>query len=151
MQPSEAGNGPLNVHACQLPLPVPQPPGLRLSLLIFRRMATHGLHDAQATMIAVDAFGAGFRRPLVLMRAFVAELAGGSRRRLLVAPCCALRMTMDEARVLGVLVAANAHGDTAAHHLRVLTDRYAIAEILSAAAALNAALADLGRPLELRA
>lgn len=150
MQPSEPGNGPLDVHACQLPLPVPQDPGLRLSLLIFRRMAAHGLRDAQATMIAVDAFGAGFRRPLVLMRAFVAELAGGSQRRLIVAPCCALRMTMDEARILGVLAAANAHVDAAIHHLRVLTDRYAIAEMLSAAAAINAALADLGRPLELR-
>ena len=136
--------------ACQLPLPVPQEASLRLMLMLFRRMATHGLRDGRAIMLAVDGFGTGFRRPLVLLRAFIAELATRSGRQITVAPCCALRMTMDEARVLGVLAAAGSTGDCAAHHLRMLTDRFDVAEPLSAAEALNAALADLGRPLELR-
>ena len=84
---------------CQLPLPLPEEEDLRLVLRIVRRMAAHGLRDAQAALLAIDGFGQGFRRPLVLLRAFVAELAQCSHRRIIVAPSCALRMTMDDPSV----------------------------------------------------
>lgn len=132
---------------CQLPLPLPEEEDLRLVLRIVRRMAAHGLRDAQAALLAIDGFGQGFRRPLVLLRAFVAELAQTSRRRITVAPSCALRMTMDEARLIGVLATASHNPDCARAHLRVLADRHDVCHPLSAALAIASALGDLGRPL----
>ena len=45
----------------------------------------------------LGAFGRSYRRPLVLMRAMMLELARASSRKILVAPCCCARMTADEA------------------------------------------------------
>jgi hypothetical protein len=132
---------------CQLPLPLPEEEDLRLVLRIVRRMAAHGLRDAQAALLAVEGFGQGFRRPLVLLRAFVAELAQCSHRRITVAPSCALRMTMDEARLIGVLATASHNPDCARAHLRTLADRHDVCHPLSAALAIASALDDLGRPL----
>ncbi|MFM6930664.1 MAG: DUF6628 family protein [Novosphingobium sp.] len=132
---------------CQLPLPLPDDEVLRLVLRIMRRMAAHGLRDAQAALLAIDGFGQGFRRPLVLLRAFVAELAQSSRRRITVAPSCALRMTLDEARLIGVLATASHAPDCARAHLRDLADRHDVCHPLSAALAIASALGDLGRPL----
>lgn len=132
---------------CQLPLPLPEHEDLRLVLRIVRRMAAHGLRDAQAALLAIDGFGQGFRRPLVLLRAYVAELAQISRRRITVAPSCALRMTMDEARLIGVLATAAHNPACAREHLRAITDRHDVSNPLSAALAIASALSDLGRPL----
>lgn len=132
---------------CQLPLPLPEHEDLRLVLRIVRRMAAHGLRDAQAALLAIDGFGQGFRRPLVLLRAYVAELAQISRRRITVAPSCALRMTMDEARLIGVLATAAHNPACAREHLRAITDRHDVCNPLSAALAIASALSDLGRPL----
>lgn len=136
-----------NLHRCQLPVPLPEDEDLRLVLRIMRRMATHGLRDAQATLMAIDGFGKDFRRPLVLLRAFIAELAQASRRRITVAPSCALRMTADESRLVGALATASHEPDRSRAHLRLLTDRPDVCHPLSAALAIASALGDLGRPL----
>jgi hypothetical protein len=134
-------------QSCQLPLPLPDNAGLCLILRMIRRMTAHGLHDAQASLLAIEGFGQGFRRPLVLLRAFVAELAHCSHRRITMAPGCALRMTLDEARLLGVLATASHNPACARAHLRALADRHDVSNPFSAGLALASALADLGRPL----
>lgn len=133
--------------SCRLPLPLPENEDLRLVLRIMRRMAAHGLRDAEAALLAIDGYGHGFRRPLVLLRVFVAELAQCSHRRITMAPGCALRMTMDEARIVGVLATASHNRANAREHLRALTDRHDVCSPFSAALAIGSALHDLGRPL----
>lgn len=132
---------------CRLPLPLPDNGELRIVLRITRRMAAHGLHDAQAALMALEAYGTGFRRPLVLLRAFVAELAHCSGRRITMAPACALRMTPDEARIVGILATSGHNPGNAREHLQALTDRHEVCHPLSAAQAIASALADLGKPL----
>ena len=108
-------------RSCALPLPLPREDTQRLVLRCLRRMAAHGTRDAQAALWVFEAFGIHFRRPLVLLRAFVVDVAQVSARRISVAPCCAMRMTLDEARLIGVLAAAGDNPVAAAHHLRALT------------------------------
>jgi hypothetical protein len=92
-------------RACTLPLPLPVNRREQVVLLLFRRMAIHGLRDAQATMLALDHFGGGFRRALHLVRAFLHGLSRHAAGRIQVAPCCAPRMTRHE----GLIVAAMVH------------------------------------------
>ncbi len=84
-----------------LALPLPASRHLTLGLVLVRRIAAHGLNDARAAMLAMDAGGEGFRKLLILARTLVVDLARASRRRILLAPCCACGMTRDE----GLLVA----------------------------------------------
>lgn len=102
---------------CPLPLPLPKDHAQRLTLRCLRRMAAHGVHDAQAALWMFEGFGLHFRRPLVLLRAFVIELAQVSRRRIQLAPYCAMRMTADESRIVALL----ADPATASRHLPDLT------------------------------
>jgi hypothetical protein len=132
-----------------LPLSLPAAATQRLVLRCLRRMAAHGPRDAQAALLVFEHFGIHFRRPLVLLRAFVAELAQGAERRITIAPCCAIRMTRDEGWMIGVLVAAADHPDCASRHLRLLTGSDEVASPLSLAAAFNQTLTGLGRPLAL--
>ena len=130
-----------------LPLPAPEDRMQRLVLFAIRRMAAHGVRDAYAANLLFSNFGINFRRPLVLLRAFMIELSQTSKRTITIAPCCALRMTMDEGRIVGVLATAASNRFTAAKHLKELAGDSAISSPLSVAAAFNNALADLGRPL----
>lgn len=118
-----------------LPLPLPEERGLRIALIMIRRMARHGLDDSRATLLAIDAFGSGFRKPLLLARCLVFELARASRRRLRIAPCCLCGMTTDE----GLIVAMIRGGGLAPYE--ALTDDAACTEALSSAEALGAELA----------
>ena len=86
-----------------LEIPLPARRHQTLGLVIFRRMASHGLHDASATMLAVDAAGSEFRKLLILARALVIDLAGSSRRRITLAPCCAHGMTRDEGLLMAMI------------------------------------------------
>ncbi|MGN6820519.1 MAG: DUF6628 family protein, partial [Sphingomonas sp.] len=61
-----------------LPHPLPGTTAARILLLAVRRMGAHGLNDAVATSAFLSAFGQGFQRPLLLARAFMAELAATS-------------------------------------------------------------------------
>lgn len=118
-----------------LPLPLPEERALRIALVMIRRMAGHGLEDSRATLLAIDAFGPGFRKPLLLVRCLVFELCRASRRRLTLAPCCALGMTLDE----GLIVALIRGGGLAPY--AALTDDARCTAPLSSAEALGAELA----------
>jgi hypothetical protein len=121
----------------------------RLTLICLRRMAAHGIRDARASLLVFDAFGIHFRRPLVLLRAFLSELAQCSERSISLAPCCAHRMTADEARLIGVLATAANSLDCARYQLGVLTRSERVESPLSLARAFNLTLAELGQPLAL--
>ncbi len=133
--------------ADRLILPLPDDRIQRLVLFALRRMTAHGIRDAHAANLMFNTFGIHFRRPLVLLRGFIAELARCSERRITMAPCCALRMTGDEAALVGVLAVAASNPACAARHLRGLSARDEVSAPLSLAAAFNEALADAGLPL----
>ncbi|PCH76951.1 MAG: hypothetical protein COC07_06780 [Erythrobacteraceae bacterium] len=114
-----------------LDLPLPARRHQTLALVLVRRLAGHGLHDARATMLALDAGGTEFRRLLVLARALVVDLARTSRRRILLAPCCAAGMTRDE----GLLMAMIGGGGLDVHG--VLTDDAGCAIAMTTAHALG--------------
>lgn len=138
-----------NPGQCQMPLPLPYEQTQRIMVRCLRRMAVHGLRDAQASLWVFEHFGIHYRRPLVLLRAFVVELAQVSQRRIQIAPCCAMRMTLDEGRIVEILAAAGHDPSCAQRHLRLLTEVENVASLLSLAAAFNDTLAALGKPLEL--
>lgn len=132
-----------------LPLPAPDDRMQRLALFAVRRMAAHGVRDAYAANLLFSNFGINFRRPLVLLRAFMIELSQTSRRTITIAPCCALRMTVDEGRIVNVLAIAAIDSFAATKQLRELAGCDAVSSPLSVAAAFSNALADLGQPLVL--
>jgi hypothetical protein len=134
---------------CQMPLPLPLEHNQRIVLRCLRRMAAHGVRDAQGSLWMFEQFGIHYRRPLVLLRAFVIELAQVSQRRIQIAPCCAMRMTLDEGRIVEALAAASDSPATAQRHLRQLTEADNPASPLSLAIAFNDTLAALGKPLAL--
>lgn len=132
---------------CQLPLPAPADPLERLLLIALRRMGSHGLHDANAALLVFERFGIRFQKPLVLLRAYVMELARASQRQIMLAPCCAGRMTLDEGRMLAVLAMVQTTPAGARHHLRQLCDGEAIDAAYSVALVLADTLAGLGQPI----
>ncbi|AXK42949.1 DUF6628 family protein [Erythrobacter aureus] len=117
-----------------LELPLPARRHQTLGLILMRRLAAHGLHDARATMLALDASGAEFRKVLVLARALVIDLARTSQRRILLAPCCATGMTRDEGLLMALIGGAglDVHG--------VLTDDARCAVAMTSAHALGGEL-----------
>lgn len=125
-----------------LPLPLPADPSQRLVLRCLRRMAMHGIRDAQAALFLLEHFGIEFRRPLVLLRAFMAELAQSSTQRITLAPCCAMRMTPDEGRIVAILSMAADDPDSAGQQLQHLTGSNQITSPLSLAAVFGKTLAD---------
>jgi hypothetical protein len=130
-----------------LPHPLPEAVGDRLLLLAIRRMGAHGLADAAVAQRYVSAFGQGFRRPLVLARAFMAELAATATTTIAIAPCCCQRMTGAESAILTAIGQAERRPETARLLLAdVLAQRRADA-IVASAAALSAAFADAGLPI----
>lgn len=133
--------------ATLLPQPMPASPNRQLLLFGIRRLAAYGLNDAHAAHALLIGFGRGFRRPLVLLRALMAELSFASTQRLTVAPCCCPRLTQAEASLIDVIVDARAD-PRAAHAILVGLMRVPHAlGALSSAQAVGQAFADLGRPL----
>jgi len=55
-------------------------------------MGATGLNDASAASAFIGLFGLSYRRPLVLVRALMAETARVSARTISLAPCCRGRM-----------------------------------------------------------
>lgn len=130
-----------------LPHPLPAAYGDRLLLLAIRRMGAHGLADAHVAQSFVTAFGGGFRRPLVLARSFMAELAATATTTIAIAPCCCARMTWAEGALLTAISQAECRPDAARLLLAdVMAERRADA-IVASAAALSAAFADAGMPI----
>lgn len=119
-----------------LPVALPQDTLQKTVLIILRRMAIHGLRDASASTLALEAFGSGFRKVLVLSRCLLQEMATASNRSIRIASCCAPRMTRDEALIMDVIL----RGDREA--LSAVTDNETPDRALSAAFCLAETLAE---------
>lgn len=132
--------------AARLVAAIPTSPDTRLALFTVRRMGAHGLSDAHATLALLNALGLGFRRPLMLTRAFLTDLAGTTRRTIALAPCCCQRMTGSEQAILDLL-SGEGDLDTLRPIARELLGRDEVDHVLASAAAVRAAYADAGRPL----
>ena len=130
-----------------LPHPLPHCENARIALFTMRRMGAHGLSDARAAHTLFTAFGQGFRRPLVLMRALMADLAGSAAGTIAIAPCCCARMTPAESAMLSILARVETAPDTARYLMRDLLGVRSIDGVLTSAAAVAAAFADEARPV----
>lgn len=131
-----------------LPHAMPASAGARLALFAFRRLGAHGLDDAAAARAMLAAFGPGFRRPLVLMRAMMADFAARALAPIAIAPCCYVRTTHAEHAMLAILARAETAPDCARLLLGdLLGVRYADG-VFASAMAVATAFADAGRPIE---
>jgi hypothetical protein len=131
-----------------LPFPAPVEPNRRLLLYCLRRMGAHGLNDAHAASAMLAAFGASYRRPLLMLRVFMQETAQMAARRISIAGCCCMRMTFDEARLVDAIATAESDIRNAALLLRQAMGTEQSLGAICAAQALQAAFADLGRRLD---
>lgn len=125
----------------------PDDPARNLLLYAVRQMGANGVDDAMVAQAYLTAFGKNFRRPLLLTRTLMLELAGTAIRPIAIAPPCCGRMTACEGVMLDVL--ARAATQPAAAGL-LLADMLGVREAggaLASAAALAAAFHDLGLPL----
>lgn len=119
----------------------------RLLLFALRRVASAGLNDAHAANAFIGVFGLSFRRPLILLRALMAEVSRISERRILVAPCCCPRMTMSEATLMGAIATAVARPHEAHRRICITLGVTNALGALSSAQAMAQSFEDLGRPL----
>ena len=132
-----------------LPHSAPQESGARIFLHGVRRMGVGGLGDAHAASMLIGAFGLSFRRPLVLMRAMMAELARASHQSIMIAPSCCCRMTIAESMLLRAVAHASEEPRLAHELLCNLCGLDSAIGVLSSAQAVSQAFADLGRPVEI--
>ena len=132
-------------NACLLPLPLPDGRIERSVLFAVRRMAAHGVRDVSAAWLILDLFSTGFRRPLVLLRAFMLELAHAATGTIRVAPCCAPRMTEHEGLIMLTLFTAAGDLASAEDALAQLTGSARVFEPLSAAAVFGRAIGEQAR------
>ena len=130
-----------------LPHAMPECENARLALFAMRRMGAQGLHDARAAHTMFTAFGQGFRRPLVLLRALMADLAGTSAGTIAIAPCCCARMTSAESAMLTILARVETAPEVARYLMADLLGIRRIDGVLTSAAAVAMAFADEGRPV----
>ena len=130
-----------------LPHPLPETTAARILLLAVRRMGAHGLNDAVAANTFLSAFGQSFQRPLLLARAFMAELAATSTTTIPIAPCCCARTTWAEWTIITAIGQAERRPDVAQLLLADLMAQRRADAILMSATALSAAFADAGLPL----
>lgn len=135
-----------NTFAATLPALQPEDAGARLLLFGVRQMGTNGIHDASVAHAFVTAFGMHFQRPLVLLRALMAEISTAASGPIQIAPWCCPRMTGAEAVLLDVLGRVR-HNTEGAHMLLAdllgTRDAYGV---LSTAHALSEAFADMALP-----
>lgn len=132
-----------------LPHSAPDDSGARLFLQSVRRIGVGGLGDAHAASLLIGAFGLSFRRPLILMRALMAELARASQQPIMIAPSCCCRMTIGESILLRAVAMACDEPRRAHARLCHLCAVDSAIGILSSAQAVAQAFADLGRPIEI--
>lgn len=132
-----------------LPHSAPDESGARLLLLSVRRMGVGGLNDAQAASLMIGGFGLRFRRPLVLVRALMAELARASQRSIMIAPSCCCRMTIAESTLLRAVALSIVAPRRAHSRFCSLCGIDQAIGIVSSAQAVVQAFADLGRPLDI--
>lgn len=130
-----------------LPFAAPMVGTNHLLLYVIRRMGAHGLHDAAATNALLGVFGINYRRPMIMMRAFMAETARGADKKILIAACCCARMTIDEARLIEAIATSLDDPRGAGLLLRQTMGCNQDVGALSAAQAVCTAFEDLGRKL----
>jgi hypothetical protein len=130
-----------------LPHALPECPNARVVLFAMRRMGANGLSDARAAHGFFTAFGEAFRRPLMLMRALMADMAANAAVPIAIAPCCCARMTPSEHVLLAIVARVETRTDSARLLLRDLLGQRHVDHVLTSAAALAAAFADEGRPV----
>jgi hypothetical protein len=130
-----------------LPHNVPTSPYARLLLFAMRRMAAGGIEDAHAAHAFFTGFGLGYRRPLVLTRALMAEVSRVSAIRLVVAPCCCPRMSKAEHVLLDAVAGATAHPQAAHDALARLLHVRDCLGLVTSAQAVATSFADHGMPL----
>ena len=130
-----------------LPHSLPACANARIVLFAMRRMGANGLADARAAHVMFTAFGQGFRRPLVLMRALMAELASSAAGTIAIAPCCCARMTPAEAALISIVAWVESAPDTARLLTADLLGVRRVENVLMAAGAVATAFADEGRPV----
>lgn len=126
---------------------LPACPNARIALFAMRRMGANGLADAHAAQALLGAFDGAFRRPLTLLRAFMADLAGTACGTIAIAPCCCGRMTAAEAALLIILGSVETRPERARLLLADLLGVRRVEGTLASAAAVSVAFADLGRPI----
>ncbi len=130
-----------------LPHALPTCPNARVVLFAMRRMGANGLADARAAHLLFSAFGQSFRRPLVLLRALMADLAEASSGTIAIAPCCCARMTSAESAMLTILARIETAPEVARYLMSDLLGIRRIDGVLTSAAAVAMAFADEGRPV----
>ena len=130
-----------------LPRAAPVEPEQRLLLYAIRRIGAHGLNDAHAANAMLGTFGQGYRRPLILLRTFLAETARVSKRKVTIAACCCGRMTRGEIMLIDALVLAVSDPHAAHQWLATCLGTVDCLGALTSAQALNQAFEDLGWPL----
>lgn len=133
--------------ASALPHALPACPNARLALFAIRRMGAHGLADARAAHALFVAFGQGFRRPLTLLRALMADVAGSASGTIAIAPCCCGRMTTAEGAMLAILGRVETQPEGARLLMADLLGIRHVDGVLASAAAAAVAFADEGRPI----
>lgn len=134
-------------HPSLLPYAAPANPYRRLLLYAVRRMAAAGINDAHAAHAIFTGFGLSYRRPLVLLRAFMAEVSRISTVTLKVAPCCCARMTEHEQQLIDAIAAAPDAPHIAHRQLSDLLHVRNCPGAASSAEAVGNAFTDLGMPL----
>lgn len=122
-------------------------PARRLLLFGIRQMGAHGLNDAAAANAFVTAFGKDFRRPLILLRALMAEISALASGPIQIAPWCCPRMTGAEAALLDALASAGRDPARARLILADLLGNRRADSVATTAAAVAGAFADAGLPL----
>lgn len=137
----------LSALAQALPRLQPDDAGTRLLLFGIRQIGAGGLHDAATAHALVTAFGKGFRRPLLLLRTFMAEASATASGPIQIAPWCCPRMTPNEAAMLDLLVLTRTDPPRARILLADLLGARQVDGILATATALAASFTDLGLPL----
>lgn len=118
----------------------------RLFLATARFMAIGGVNDAQPTSLMLAQFGRNYRRPLILMRALMLELARISQRTIVMAPPCCTRMTADEALMLSALRRDEADMQRCHQDVCALLGREDALGPLTCFQAVSQCFADLGQP-----
>lgn len=121
----------------------------RILLFSIRRMAVHGLDDAHAAHAMLAHFGLGYRRPLILIRAMMSEIARASAQTVMVAPCCCMRMTPHEASLISAVEAGLEDASRANALLGALMGTPHTLGVLTTAQAVAQSFFDLGKPLSL--
>ena len=133
--------------AATLPALQPEDPGARLLLFGIRQMGANGLNDASAAHAFLVAFGKGFQRPLILLRALMAEMSAQSSGPIQIAPWCCPRMTGAEAALLDIIARIGTQPQSAGLLLADLLGVRDATGVLVTAHALANAFADVGLPL----